>query len=94
MEIVLINQLKHILNKNDKARDKLMFDYPKIRFVEYNPKLMDKWKDKIASNDAEYERKRKKKIADDLLKHDMRHKRRSGEITEDEYCDFLESMEE
>jgi len=46
-EVILINQLKPPLNRDDKAHDELTLALPPLPFSEYKCKLMDKWKEQI-----------------------------------------------
>ena len=43
----LINSLKPLYNKSDRARDELSehITLPELKFVEYNNPIMEKWKD-------------------------------------------------
>jgi hypothetical protein len=56
-EIYYINLLKPTLNRDDKACDDLNVFLPELEFVEYEPKLMEKWKAQITEREAEKERK-------------------------------------
>ena len=57
-EVYYINKLKPPINQDDKARDALTVELPELDFVEYKPKLMDKWKMQI----AEKEERRKERL--------------------------------
>lgn len=89
-EIYFINLWKPPLNRDDKAHDELTVQLPDIEWKLFETKLWEKWKSEIAEQDREEEQLRKEKA--DFLKRDfeMRRKRRSGEITEDECFDFFE----
>lgn len=47
----LVNELKPIYNKSDRARDALSdtITLPELRFIEYNNPIMDSWKEHISS---------------------------------------------
>lgn len=46
-EIYYINKYKPILNKDDKAKDKLTIELPALDFKHYECSLFNKWKDDI-----------------------------------------------
>lgn len=56
-EIYYINLLKPMLNRDDKACDELSIALPELKFMEYEPKLLEKWKTQIAGVEKEKERK-------------------------------------
>lgn len=89
-EVYFINLWHPALNRDDKARDALTITLPPVEWVEWTTRLWDKWKKEIADTDAMNREIRQKKL--DAFKKDqeMRRKRRSGEISEQEYWDFWE----
>lgn len=60
-EVILINQFKPPLNRDDKAKDELTLTLPPLPFQEYNCKLMDKWRQQIRLADEKDLQKRKRK---------------------------------
>jgi hypothetical protein len=46
-EVYYINLLKPPLNLDDKANDELSVELPELNFLEYKPKLYDKWLQQI-----------------------------------------------
>ena len=91
-EVYYINKLKPSLNCDDKARDELTVDLPYVEFVQYDCKLMEKWKTKINEDDREYERKRKERIDNEVKLRELRKRKSKGEVSEEEYYQFKESM--
>lgn len=61
-EIYYINLLKPSLNCDDKAHDILTISLPELEFVEYKPKLIEKWKKQIEEDEAEQHRKHQELI--------------------------------
>ena len=94
MELYLINKCKPIMNAANKARDELSFEIQEPIFELYECELMGKWANKIEDNDRHYaaEKVRKKEREKERLA--LRVKRREGEITEDEYWDQYEELEQ
>ena len=93
-EIYYINLYKPPLNCDDKAKDKLTVNLPEVEWKPFTTPLWDKWKDKIHSQDRQYELTQQEKSAYFELKRVMRRKKIRGEITEDEYFDFIEQNKE
>lgn len=96
-EIYYINLLKPPLNKDDKAKDVLTVSLPSVKFTEYIPPLMKKWKAEIGEADDNYTKRliEREAALDDLYRqrYELRQKRHNGEVTEDEYYDLLEKLE-
>lgn len=98
-EVILINQLKPPLNRDDKARDALTLALPPLPFQEFDCPLMDKWKEQIRVKDAEDAERRKRK---QQLEQERREKqaeiRGRTDLTQDEkevlYCSWLEEYYE
>jgi len=59
-EIYLINKLKPLFNRDDKAFDEVTVLLPEVDFEEHTPKLMESWKNKILK--AEQDAKRQRQI--------------------------------
>jgi len=57
-EVYYINKLKPPINQDDKAHDALTVELPELKFVEYTPKLMDKWREEIAKKETAREQAR------------------------------------
>ena len=89
-EVYYINKLKPPYNCDDKAHDELSVKLPELEFKEFECKLMDKWKEKIKANNEALEAKEKAETEFLMRKAEMRRKRRDGEITEDEYYQFID----
>jgi len=84
-EIYLINKLKPLYNSDDKSRSVLTVVLPEIKFRPFELKLRDKWLSGLKLKDERLEEERQKRI-DHAKRHaEYRAKRRSGEITQDEY---------
>ena len=94
MEVYLINLWKPPLNKDDKAFDTLTISLPEVEWKLFTTHLWDKWKAEIAENDREERLRRQSQIAAMELQGELRRKRRSGEITEEEYDGFLDELAE
>lgn len=92
-EIYFINLLKPVLNKDDKANDELTISLPEVKWTEYKPPLMDKWKQDIQIKDEMY--KKKQQIETDFWqkKRALRQQRKDKIITEEEYDNLLEKIE-
>lgn len=71
-EVILINQLKPPLNRDDKAHDTLTFTLPPLPFHPFSCDLMDKWKEQIRQRDAADNEKKKRKLQ---LEEERRKKR-------------------
>ena len=93
-EVYLINLWKPPLNKDDKAHDNLTVTLPEVEWKLFTTHLWEKWKAEIAESDREERLCRQAQIAAMELQGEMRRKRRSDEITEKEYDDFLDELAE
>lgn len=89
-EIYFINLYKPILNYDDKAKDKLHITLPDVEWKSFHTHLWDKWKKEIQEQDNQYEMRKQEKSAFLELQREYRRKKINGEITEDEYWDFIE----
>ena len=92
-ELYLINQLKPPLNQANKTRDELTVELPPLEFKPYHCRLMDKWKAQLIERDKAEEQERLNKIKLFEKQQELRRKRNAGELTEDEYWDLLEALE-
>lgn len=72
MEVYLINKLKPVLNRDDKAKDELTFELPSVQFFEYECHLMQKWSDEIHLADAADKGKRERNRKLELEKSEKR----------------------
>ena len=61
MEVYFINKLKPVLNRDDKAKDELTFEFSPVQFAEYSCHLMEKWREEIYMADAADKEKRERK---------------------------------
>lgn len=91
-EVYFINLFRPPLNRDDKAHDSLTISLPEVQWKLFSTPLWEKWRKEIDQKDLEEDEKRKKKNALLLLQREMRKKKHEGEITEDEYYDFLERI--
>ena len=96
-EIYEINRHKPPLNRDDKSRSELTVELPPLDFKPYDCKLMDKWKAEKAERDMVKDLRRKERIAREVefaeQKNVMRRKWHDGEITEEAYYAFINSLE-
>ncbi len=90
-EIYFINLYKPPLNRDDKAPDALSVSLPDVDWRPFETPLWDKWKSEVAQKDAEDKARRSRKTEALTKDREMRRKRRTGEITEEEYWNFWES---
>lgn len=91
-EIYFINLWKPPLNIDDKCRDGLTVHLPEVAWVQYVPQLWEKWKEEIRQKDISYNMKTQERAAQAELTRIMRQKWHIGEITEEEYYAFKESL--
>ena len=93
-EIYYINKWKPALNVDDKAHDELSIQLPELVWTEFETPLMDKWKQQLSERDME--QKKHKDAKEDLRKQrsQLRKDFKSGKLTEDEYYEALEALEE
>ena len=81
-------------NHDDKARDELSVELAALsRRLEFRPwesPLMEKWKKQKAERDRAVFEKFEAEMARGIEGLEMRRKKRAGEITEDEYFDWME----
>lgn len=90
-EIYFINLWKPPLNVDDKAHDSLTFALPEVEWKLFETPLWDKWKKEIEEKDISYQNKRKSVLEAFKKKNEMYKKWQGGEISEEQYCNFLEN---
>jgi hypothetical protein len=88
-EIYYINKLKPPLNCDDKAQDDLTVSLPEVEWKEFSIPIWNKWKEKIQEDDAKENEKLRIKAKYAKESITMRKKFHNGEISEDEYFDFI-----
>lgn len=93
-EIYFINLWHPALNKDDKASDDLTISLPEVEWRLFETPLWSKWVKEIEKMDLEQDQRRKKKLEIFELKREMRTKKINGEISEEEWYEFLEKLEE
>ena len=89
-EIYFINLWHPPLNRDDNATDDLTVELPPVEWKAFETKLWEKWKKEIEENDAADAARKKKKMEVFEKDREMRRKRITGLITEEEYWDFWE----
>lgn len=89
-EVYYINLYKPSLNCDDKAEDNLHIQLPDVEWKEFTTHLWDKWKSELQQSDDEYRLRQQEKSALLELRRVMRRKFASGEISENDYFNFLE----
>ena len=89
-EVYFINLYKPPLNCDDKAKDDLHIQLPDVKWEEFTTHLWDKWKSELQQSDDEYRLRQQEKSALLELRRVMRRKAANGEISENDYFNFLE----
>lgn len=89
-ELYYINLWKPPLNVDDKSKDQLTIRLPELEWHNFSTPLWTKWQQEIRDGDLQYKMRQKEKTAFEVAKQIMRRKSLWGEITEEEYADFLE----
>ena len=89
-EIYFINLWHPPLNRDDKATDDLTVSLPPVEWKLFETPLWEKWKREIEENDAADAARKKRKMEIFEKDREMRRKRITGLITEEEYWDFWE----
>ena len=89
-EVYFINLWHPPLNVDDKATDDLTVTLPPVEWREFPLPLLGKWREECHAKD-EAERKAKlAKVERQRKREELRRKRRSGEITEDEFWKLMD----
>jgi len=91
-EIYFINLWHPPLNKDDKAGDNLTVTLPEVEWKLFTTPLWEKWRKEIEEKDLAAQAKRKAQLDAIQRQTEMRQKLHAGEITEDEYWDFVEGL--
>ena len=91
-EIYFINLWRPPLNKDDKASDELTVSLPEVEWKLFTTPLWDKWKREIEEKDTAAANQRKAEIEALEKKQELRRKWHAGEITEDEYYAYADSL--
>lgn len=89
-EIYFINLWKPPLNIDDKCKDELTVCLPDVKWNTFSTPLWEKWKKEIEIIDNEYQMKKEEKAAKIEMNSLMRRKWHSGEISEEEYYEYLD----
>lgn len=89
-EVYFINLYKPPLNCDDKAKDDLHIQLPEVEWKVFTTHLWDKWKSELQQSDDVYRLKQQEKSALLELRRVMRRKAATGEISENDYFNFLE----
>ena len=92
-EVYFINLWHPPLNKDDKAGDSLTVSLPEVEWKAFSTHLWEKWKKEIEDKDLDEAAQRKAKAEAFERKSEMQRKLRNGEISEEEYCAFLDEMD-
>lgn len=88
-EIYFINLWKPPLNIDDKCRDNLTVTLPDVQWYTFTTPLWGKWEKEIEVIDKTYEMQKQEKAAKKELDSFMRKKWHAGELTDEEYEDYL-----
>ena len=89
-EVYFINLYKPPLNCDDKTKDDLHIQLPEVEWKTFTTHLWDKWKSDLQKSDDVYKLKQQEKSALLELRRVMRRKAATGEISENDYFNFLE----
>lgn len=85
-EIYYINLIKPALNRDDKAHDKMSISLIELDFVEYQPKLLGKWKEQIWTQELEKEKKNQ-----ELVEWQKKYSEFRKKLRGDTWFEWLES---
>lgn len=84
-EVYFINKLKPPLNVDDKENDQLSIELPKVDWIEYKPRLWEKWITEINRRQPEYEKDLKRyRVGINQEFSNLRIKRKNKEITKED----------
>lgn len=93
-EIYFINLYKPTLNIDDKVKDNLTITLPDVEWKLFNIPLWEKWKEEIKQNDEAEKMRSEEKKARTEMKRLLRKKKINGEISEEDYWNYIEKLEE
>lgn len=93
-EIYFINLWHPKLNRDDKARDDLSISLPDLPWFPFHTSLWDKWKREIEEINREEQQKRNLKEEKYSAIACLRRQLKSGEITEKEYWEKRDEIEQ
>lgn len=97
-EIYYINFYKPTLNIDDKVKDNLTITLPDVEWkpfnIPLNIPLWEKWKEEIKQNDEAEKMRREEKKARVEMKRLLRRKKINGEISEEDYWNYIEKLEQ
>lgn len=93
-EIYFINLYKPTLNIDDKVKDNLTITLPDVQWKPFNIPLWEKWQEKIKQNDEAEKMRSEEKKARTEMKRLLRRKKINGEISEEDYWNYIEKLEE
>ena len=90
-EIYFINLWKPALNVDDKCKDELSIRLPDVEWKEFTTHLWDKWRQEVNVADEAHRMRKEEKKARFEMQRVMRQKWHNGEISEEEYYDFVKN---
>lgn len=93
-EIYFINLYKPTLNIDDKVKDNLTITLSDVEWKLFNIPLWEKWKEEIKQNDEAEKMRREEKRARVEMKRLLRKKKINGEISEEDYWNYIEKLEQ
>lgn len=93
-EIYFINLWKPPFNIDDKCTDSLTVSLPEVEWKKFETPLWGKWKAEIDKQDDKYTMRKQEQAAKEAAMRIMRQKRHNGEITEEEYNRFKDTVNE
>lgn len=93
-EIYFINLWKPTFNIDDKCTDNLTVSLPEVVWKPFETPLWDRWKAEIDKQANKYTMRKQEQAAKEAALRIMRQRWRSGEITEEEYYRFKDTVDE
>lgn len=91
-EIYFINLWHPKLNRDDKAKDELTVSLPDVEWKEFSTKLWENWKQKVKDQTTEAQLRKETRAQLMSKREEMRNKWKSGEISEEEYYEFIDEF--
>lgn len=91
-EIYFINLWHPKLNRDDKAKDELTVSLPDVEWKEFSTKLWENWKLKAKDQTTEAQLRKETRAQLMSKREEMRNKWKSGEISEEEYHEFIDEF--